>query len=367
MTGADAVPGAPHPRDAPRLVGQAQAEGALLDAMASGRMHHAWLIAGPRGVGKATLAYRAARALLASDRPASLDLPPDDPVSRRVRAGSEPRLAVLRREWDPAKERLPDVIGVDAVRALVGRLALSAADGGRRAVIVDAADEMNPQAANAMLKLLEEPPARTTLFLVAHRPSALLPTIRSRCRVLRLRPLGPAEMADALGREDAPALAALSGGSVGEALRLAEGDGAALYAEILALLAGMPGMDRAAALSLAEAATGRGSEGRRDLTVRLIETALSRLALAGAAGPPEPEAAPDEAGTLARLSPGAGAARLWAEAQLTLGGRLRQGLAVNLDPATLLLDTLRRIDETAARAVRPARRPSDERPADAPA
>ena len=357
----DAVEGAPHPRETHRLVGQEAAEAELLAALAAGRLHHAWLLAGPRGVGKATLAYRAARALLATDGvPVSLDLAPDHPVARRIRAGSEPRLAVLRREWDEARGRLPDVIGVDAVRRLAARLSLTAADGGRRVVIVDAADEMNPQAANALLKLLEEPPDRTIMLLVAHRPSALLPTIRSRCRVLRLRPLGSEAMAEALGRADAPALAALSGGSVGEAMRLAAGEGPALYAEILALLATAPGMDRARALALAEAAAGRGAEDRRALTVSLLEAALTRVALAGAEGPPAPEAAPGEARALARLAPDPDAGRLWAEAQQALGERLRAGLGVNLDPAALLIDTLRRIDETAARAVRAARGPGDD-------
>ena len=329
--------------------------------MASGRLHHAWLIAGPRGVGKATLAYRAARALLATGgAPATLDVAPDHAVARRVRAGSEPRLAVLRREWDEGKNRLPDVIGVDAVRRLIARLSLSAADGGRRAVIVDAADEMNPQAANALLKLLEEPPERTTMLLVAHRPSALLPTIRSRCRLLRLHPLGAREMAEAMGREDAPALAALSGGSVGEALRIGGGCGPALYAEIVALLARAPGLDREGALRLAEAAAGRGAEARRDLSVSLIETALARLALTGAAGPLDPEGAPGEAAVFERLAPDPAAGRLWAEAQQSLGERMRRGLGVNLDPALLLIDTLRRIDDTAARAVRGAREPSDD-------
>ena len=351
----DVVEGAPHPRETPRLFGQDAAEAELLAAASAGRLHHAWLIAGPRGVGKATLAYRAARALLAAEgAPATLDLAPDHPVARRVGAGSEPRLAVLRREWDEARGRLPDVIGVDAVRGLSARLSLTAADGGRRVVVIDAADEMNPQAANALLKLLEEPPARTVMLLVAHRPSALLPTIRSRCRVLRLRPLGPEAMAAALGREDAPALAALSGGAMGEALRLLAGDGPALYAEILALLATAPGMDRARALRLAEGAAGRGAEARRDLTVTLLGTALGRAALTGAAGPPEPAATPGEARALLRLAPDPAAGRLWAEAQQDLGARLREGLAVNLDPATLVLDTLRRIDETAARAVRAA-------------
>ena len=362
---ADVVAGAPHPRDAPRLVGQAEAEAALLDAMRSGRMHHAWLLTGPRGVGKATLAYRAARALLARDRPTSLEVPADDPVARRIRAGSEPRLAVLRREWDPSRDRLPDVIGVEAVRSVTAAMNLTAADGGRRAIVVDCADEMNVQAANALLKLLEEPPDRTTFFMVAHRPSALLPTIRSRCRVLRLRPLGAADMARVLDRPDAGALAALAGGSVGEALRLAEGGGGELYARIVDLLRGMPGMDRPTAIALAGDASGRGSEARRDMTLRLLEIALARLATTGAAGAPRPEAAPGEAEAMGRLSPGPAAGRLWAEAQLATSDRARVGLAVNLDPATLLLDMLRRIDETAARAVRPARRPDDDPTADA--
>ena len=351
----DVVEGAPHPRETPHLFGQEEAEAELISAIATGRLHHAWLIAGPRGVGKATLAYRAARALLASDgAPATLDVAPDHPVARRVRAGSEPRLTVLRREWNEAKGRLPEVIGVDAVRRLASRLSLTAADGGRRVVIVDAADEMNPQAANALLKLLEEPPERAAMLLVAHRPSALLPTIRSRCRVLRLRPLGPEAMARALGRADASALAVLSGGSMGEASRLAAGEGPALYAEIVSLLATAPGMDRGGALRFAEAAAGRGAEGRRDLATALLDTALARAALTGATGPLEPEAAPGEARALVRLAPDPAAGRRWAEAQQVLGERLRRGLGVNLDPAALLLDTLRRIDETAARAVRPA-------------
>ena len=357
---ADAVPGAPHPREATRLLGQEAAEAELLDALRSGRLHHAWLIAGPRGVGKATLAYRAARALLATDGvPETLDVLPEHPVARRIRAGSEPRLTVLRREWDEARGRLPAEIGVDAVRALAARLSLSAADGGRRVVIVDAADEMNPNAANALLKLLEEPPERTVMLLVAHRPSALLPTIRSRCRVLRLRPLGPEAMAEALGARDAPALAALSGGSLGEALRLAEGGGPALYAEVLRLLGTAPGMDREGVLRLAEDAAGRGNEGRRDLTVTLLGTVLSRLAVTGAIGPPEAEAAPGEAEVLRRLAPGPAAGRIWAEAEAELGPRARRALAVNLDPALVLLDTMRRIDETAARAVRGAPRHDD--------
>ncbi|MCE8442628.1 DNA polymerase III subunit delta', partial [Rhodovulum sulfidophilum] len=177
-------------------------------------------------------------------------------------------------------------IRVDDVRRLKSFFALSSAEGGRRVVIVDTADEMNTSAANALLKLLEEPPANTTLLLVSHSPARLLPTIRSRCRELRLGPLGPAEMAEALaqaGQDDSQgaALAELSGGSVGEAIRLARNDGLALYADLVALLAGHPRLDRMRLLKFAESTAGRGGEGRFDLVLRLIELALARLARTG--------------------------------------------------------------------------------------
>jgi len=190
---ADRAPGAPHPRETAVLIGQEAAEREFLEARGAGRLHHAWLISGPRGVGKATLAWRIARFLLttpvtadgrpdASAPPASLDSDWNAPVARRVLALSEPRLFLLRRPWDAKAERLRQEITVDEVRKLRSFFGLSVADGGRRVVIVDAADEMNVNAANALLKLLEEPPANTVILLVSHQPSRLLPTIRSRCR-----------------------------------------------------------------------------------------------------------------------------------------------------------------------------------------
>nr|WP_236638303.1 hypothetical protein [Mangrovicoccus ximenensis] len=135
--------------------------------------------------------------------PADLHVDPDHPVARRIAALSEPRLSLLRRPFDEKTGRLKAEIPVDAVRALKRFLSMSAADGGARVVIVDAADEMNTSAANALLKLLEEPPKDTVLILVSHQPGRLLPTIRSRCRVLRLPPLAPWAMAEALAHTGA--------------------------------------------------------------------------------------------------------------------------------------------------------------------
>jgi len=360
----DRIDGAPHPRETHRLIGQGAAEATFLDAYASGRMHHAWLIGGPAGIGKATLAWRIARFLLATPfetaeaglfdappPPDSLDIAPDHPVARRMAALSEPRLFLLRRPYDDKSQRLKQEITVDEVRRLKGFFALSAADGGRRAVIVDAADEMNVNAANALLKLLEEPPADTAMLLVSHQPARLLPTIRSRCRALRCTPLGPADLAQALAaagveaQGDDAALAELAGGSVGAAFRLAQADGLALYAEILALIRDR--QDRSRALKLADSAAGRGAETRRDLILWLFDLFLARLARAGVAGPPQVQAAPGEADLLTRLAPDAAAGRLWAARQQELGARARHGRAVNLDPAALILDMILKIHETA--------------------
>lgn len=356
----DAVEGAPHPRETLALVGQAAAEAEFLSAAGTGRLHHGWLITGPRGVGKATLAWRIARYLLAGEDGETLGIDPQHPVARRVAALSEPRLFLLRRAWDEDKKRLKSVITVDEVRRLKSFFSLSSADGGRRVVIVDAVDEMNVNAANALLKVLEEPPAGVTMLLVSHQPSRLLPTIRSRCRELRLSPLSSADMTTALSAagaevEDAAALSELSAGSVGEAIRVTNLDGLAIYRSIVALFATLPRLDRARALSLAESAAGRGAEPRLDLMLTLLDLWLARLARTGISSPPLVEATGGEAALLARLSPDAAAGRAWATLHQTLGARARHARAVNLDPASLLLDMVLKIDETATKLAAPQR------------
>ncbi|MCF6317601.1 MAG: DNA polymerase III subunit delta' [Marinosulfonomonas sp.] len=365
---ADRVEGAPHPRETHSLIGQSKPESEFLTAYNSGRLHHAWLVTGPRGVGKATLAWKLARFLLAEPaddgssmfgdtaKPTSLEVSADHPVAHRLLALSEPRLFLLRRAWDDKLKKLKSVITVDEARKLRNFFALSAADGGRRVVIVDTADEMNPNAANALLKLLEEPPELTTLLLISHQPSRLLPTIRSRCRELRCNPLSPNDMATALASAGAApannptALAALAGGSVGEALRLTNLGGLDTYQEIVALFTTLPQLDRTLALRLAESVVGKGKEPRYDLLLGLMDMFLARVARTGASGAPVIEAANGEAALVARLAPTQLAGRQWAELQQSLGARARHGKAVNLDPAALILDMVLKIDATAAKA-----------------
>ncbi len=363
----DRTPGAPHPRETARLFGHEDAEAAFLSAFAAGRLHHAWMLGGPRGIGKATLAWRIARfllsqpgpgedALLPSAPPDSLDTPADSPLARRMRALAEPRLFLLRRGASERGGQLAQFIGIDEVRRMKSFFALSAADGGARVALVDSLDEMNPASANALLKLIEEPPAAVTFLMIAHQPARLLPTIRSRCRMLTLAPLAPAPLASALegagaavAPEDREALAELAGGSVGWALRLARLDGLETYRELVAILAGAPRLDRMRALTLAESAAKGGAEDRFDLILTQIEQFLSRLARAAATRITPPEAAPGEAALFARLAPGPACARPWAELAQELSLRARRGRAVNLDPAALLMDTLLRIDATAGK------------------
>ncbi len=365
----DQVAGAPHPRETQHLYGQEAAETAFLQAFALDRLHHGWLLTGPHGVGKATLAWRIARFLLATPTadsdglfattpPETLQIASDHPVTRRILAGSNPGLALVTRSVNEKTDRMRDEIVVDDIRRLSRFFGLSSADGGRRVVIVDAADEMNVSAANALLKMLEEPPARTTLLLISHRPSRLLPTIRSRCRTLRLGPLDSADMQAALvqtgialpdGPDQGAHLAALAGGSVGAALRLIEQDGLQSYAALIRLLDSLPRLDRPGALALAQTAAQRGASERFETLLNLIDILLVRLARTGATGaPPQPEAAPDEARILARLAATPQMGRAWADIAATITNRTRHGKAVNLDPTALVLDTVFKIQETAA-------------------
>jgi len=360
----DRLEGAPHPRETRALFGHAAQEAEVLRAFTSGRLHHAWMLTGAKGVGKATFAWRIARFLLATPEddggmfapapPTTLDIADSHPVARRLLQLAEPRHFLLRRAPNEKETALSQVISVEEVRKMKSFFALSAADGGRRTAIIDAVDEMNPAAANALLKLLEEPPANVTLLLIAHQPARLLPTIRSRCRELRLAPLGAADLADALtqaGGDIAPeartALAELSGGSVGEAFRLTNLEGLKLYSALTRLFATLPRLDRPQALALSELAGARGAAETFDLVVTLIDLCLARLARHGATGQLPPEAAPGEAQLLQRLAPGPLAARAWAELAQTLSARARRGKAVNLDPAALLMDMLLKVDETA--------------------
>ena len=299
----------PDPRENFRLYGHTAAQAQILEAMLGGRMHHAWLITGAPGVGKATLAYRFARRLLAGVHPGdSLALDPANPVFRRVAVGSHADLLTVEREWDDKKSRLRGEIVVDDARAISAFLRLTPAEGGWRVVIIDGAEHLNRNAANAVLKLLEEPPPRAVLLLTCAAPGRLLPTIRSRCRRLALTPLDAAEMDAALAEylPDTPApdrahLAELAAGSPGRALLLAEEKGLHLAALAAEVLENVPRLPKMRAFAIAELLGGR-AEDRFTPFMTLLRDALSDTIRRAARGAPE---------RLATLRPLAEWAEMW--------------------------------------------------------
>lgn len=249
----------PHPRDVFDWIGEAAADEAVLSAIERGRLHHAWLLQGPRGVGKATFAYRAARRLLgapASTRFGLLGSDPEHPVSRQVAARAHPDLLTLQRDQEDGKTRRN--ILVDDARDLPEFFSKSPASAPFRVAIVDAADDLNLSAANALLKILEEPPSRGVIFLVSHAPGSLLSTIRSRCRRLVIAParLDAArpwliERAE-VGAADADALLTMARGAPGGALRLAEAGALEADAAAERILAALPALEDREVQSLAD-------------------------------------------------------------------------------------------------------------------
>jgi DNA polymerase-3 subunit delta' len=362
---ADRLEGFPHPRETVRLFGQSHAEEVLLSALQSGRTHHAWLLTGREGIGKATLAYRFARAALAraNERDlfgATLDIDAATPTAHQVLALSHPGLLVLRRGYDTKSKKFHTTIAVDEVRRLRSFLSLSAEEGSRRVVIVDSADEMNVNAANALLKSLEEPPAQTIFLIVSSAPGRLLPTIRSRCRVLALAPLGKEDLHRAadqalhaqgkppVPKDDYAALEPLAAGSVRRLLSLKDGGGLALQAKIDKLFAGLPKLDLKAALALADELSPAAAEQKFSLFYDLFLAHLARLVRLEATCGEGGIGAAGDAAVASRLI---GPARLATFAELweTLARDKADALALNLDRKALILDTVSRL-EAAARS-----------------
>ncbi len=272
---------APHPREVFDLTGHDAAEAAFEEARGRGRLHHAWLLTGTEGVGKATFAYRAARRLLGAPsepRYGVLGASPEHPVSRQIIARSHPDLMVLERLGEDGKLR--KTIPVDEARKLTDFFSKSPASAPHRVAIIDAADDLNVNAANAVLKTLEEPPPRGVILLVSHSPGGLLPTIRSRCRRLTFNALPEADVVAFVGarttanEEDAIRLARMSKGAPGKALALALAGAVGVDDAAKELLQSLPAIDEALAQALADRF--RGGEGAAQFNL-LFERLAERV------------------------------------------------------------------------------------------
>ncbi|WP_372786087.1 DNA polymerase III subunit delta' [Phenylobacterium sp.] len=327
-----------HPREVFDLIGHETAEAAFEATRARGRLHHAWLLTGPEGDGKATFAYRAARRLLGAPADAAygvLGSSPDHPVSRQVIARSHPDLFVLERVGEDGKVR--KVIPVDEARGLSEFFSKSPASAPHRVAIVDAADDLNVNAANAILKTLEEPPAHGVLLMVSHSPGRLLATIRSRCRRLAFQPLS-LEAAAAFVREredvsaeDALRLAKMAGGAPGRAWALAGANAIAMDDAARALIEALPRVDEAMALSLSDRF--RGGEGQAQFNL-LFDRLAERV----------------HGFAAERAGQGIGGLDRWAQAWETLQRLPREAEALNLDRADALFTALGELRQAARAA-----------------
>ena len=333
------------PNTTPRLHGQTAAEQTFLDAFNAGRMPHAWLLAGPEGTGKATFAHLAARAILSGEP--SLKHDANIPAHQRIADGNETALTILTRSINEKTGKLRSNIPVEDIRALKRALNFAPTEGGWRVVIVDPAEDMNSSAANALLKVLEEPPERVVFFLVTHTPRRLLPTILSRCRRLDFSALEDGDLAaafeDATGEPPRESLIAAARGSVGAALALAAQDGNALQDAIQSVLAPLPNqIDRTALHTLADTAAASGKDDAFRTTTKLIADLTARMATC-AAGADAPPAGYE------RLAPMAApkTAPQWAEATAHITALTERTLALNLDRRQALLDMVGTIEKVA--------------------
>ncbi len=355
----------PPPRVNWALIGHAEAERQMRAAFDSGRLAHAWLITGPRGIGKATLAFRFARFVLNSGAASagpdmfggagetssaashSLYVDPDLALFRRVASGGHSDLFTVERKRDPKKGKLYTEIRAEDVRDIGPFLFTTPAEGGWRVVVIDCADEMNRHAANAVLKVLEEPPKKAVLLLVSHNPGRLLETIRSRCRKLALKPLNDADVAAlvTLYKPDIPPadtsrLAHLAGGSIGHALGLAEFGGLTLYSSLTALLSSLPKVDTVALHRLGDAVAKGGSNETFNTVAELYRGWLARLIRHAAIGDPAEDPSngdtPEERALLQRLAPAAPLDR-WLEVWDKTNGLLARIDSANMDRKQVLL------------------------------
>ncbi len=271
----DALPGFPLPHERYRLIGHSESERALLDAYRSERLHHAWILGGPKGIGKATLAFRFARFVIANPErfglqvasAQDLSVPEDHPAARQLTAGGHPNILHLRRPWDEKSKRFKSELPVQEVRRTVSFFGTTASAKAWRICIVDAADDMNISSANALLKILEEPPEQCLFLVLSHAPGRLLPTIRSRCRRLDLAPLQEGEIVEGLRElapdevpsgEDLAELATAADGSLRSAITLLSGDGLAIAKGMKQLANQAGNLDLAAVHALADLVSARG-------------------------------------------------------------------------------------------------------------
>ena len=355
----DKIAGAPHPMLANEIIGHSSQKLIFLGSFASNRLPQCWLLAGDMGIGKASFAWLIAKFLLTTKyQPADLKIdlnesninsilePQSGNTLNRIISGSEQRVYIVRRGYNEKRKTFFKNISIEDVRKLQSYCSLSIADGGKRIIIIDTADDLNKSSSNALLKLLEEPPKNTIFLLISHQPNLLVPTLKSRCQKLSFSNLDQTDLGavlTAIGckieRSDEVSLSILSKGSAGAACRLINSNCINLYSDILNISSSLPNLNTNKILQLSQNYFAKAKPGEFEIFLEMMQHFFSRLCKTGAMQKPVlPSVTENEAKIMKNLCPNLKSAHFWSEAANITLAKLNKGYLLNIDIESLILD-----------------------------
>ena len=362
----DKIAGAPHPMLANEIIGHSSQKLSFLSSFASNRLPQCWLLAGDMGIGKASFAWLIAKFLLTTKyQPADLKIdlnetninsilePQSGSTLNRIISGSEQRVYIVRRGYNEKRKAFFKNISIEDVRKLQSYCSLSIADGGKRIIIIDTADDLNKSSSNALLKLLEEPPKNTIFLLISHQPNLLLPTIKSRCQKLSFSNLDQTDLGAVLTAigckiepSDEVSLSILSKGSAGAACRLINSNCINLYRDILNIASSLPNLNTNKILQLSQNYFAKAKPSEFEIFIEMMQHFFSRLCKTGVMQKPVlPSVTDNEAKIMKSLCPNLKSARLWSEAANISLAKLHKGYLLNIDIESLILDAFIYLEE----------------------
>ena len=362
----DKIAGAPHPMLANEIIGHSSQKLSFLSSFASNRLPQCWLLVGEMGIGKASFAWLIAKFLLTTKyQPTDLKIdlnetninsilePQSGSTLNRIISGSEQRVYIVRRGYNEKRKAFFKNISIEDVRKLQSYCSLSIADGGKRIIIIDTADDLNKSSSNALLKLLEEPPKNTIFLLISHQPNLLLPTIKSRCQKLSFSNLDQTDLGAVLTAigckiepSDEVSLSILSKGSAGAACRLINSNSINLYRDILNIASSLPNLNTNKILQLSQNYFAKAKPSEFEIFIEMMQHFFSRLCKTGVMQKPVlPSVTDNEAKIMKSLCPNLKSARLWSEAANISLAKLNKGYLLNIDIESLILDAFIYLEE----------------------
>ena len=362
----DKIAGAPHPMLANEIIGHSSQKLSFLSSFASNRLPQCWLLAGDMGIGKASFAWLIAKFLLTTKyQPADLKIdlsktninsilePQSGSTLNRIISGSEQRVYIVRRGYNEKRKAFFKNISIEDVRKLQSYCSLSIADGGKRIIIIDTADDLNKSSSNALLKLLEEPPKNTIFLLISHQPNLLLPTIKSRCQKLSFSNLDQTDLGAVLTAigckiepSDEVSLSILSKGSAGAACRLINSNCINLYRDILNIASSLPNLNTNKILQLSQNYFAKAKPSEFEIFIEMMQHFFSRLCKTGVMQKPVlPSVTDNEAKIMKSLCPNLKSARLWSDVANISLAKLNKGYLLNIDIESLILDAFIYLEE----------------------